>query len=289
MSSAVASRPRALSSVKMPVLDFHDHLQVVLAKLERDPLTITTDDARRLHEHFDAKDERSARIISAVEALALANQDLRIEKGEMPTLGQPGHASLLTVVEDLLAAVDANPEDVTTEVLKLTQTAVSKCQKAIGTSKATHPELEAKLQEEFAKIEPKVEQGTVTREEADHLHSLEARTHGHTEKGGLTSIAQSVVAKRERKVSFSEGSNKVGLPTVEIPNHLHSVKACAHDHDHTKKVAITPSAAGKREGQNKDGLPAIEKLTVNDAKNKHGKGNSVAATEMSSGTAVEAN
>ncbi|KAF2786585.1 hypothetical protein K505DRAFT_200847, partial [Melanomma pulvis-pyrius CBS 109.77] len=187
--------------------DFQHHLQNVLEKLQKDPLTITADDARRLHEHFDAKDERSARIISAVEALALANQDLRTEKGGVLSLGQEGHASLLTVIEDLLAAVDANPADVTTEVLKLAQTAVSKCQKAIGQTTAPHPELEEELQEEYAKIEPKVEQGTVTKEEANHLHSLEARAHGHTEKGGLTAIAQSVAAKRERQTSVSDASN----------------------------------------------------------------------------------
>jgi hypothetical protein len=83
------------------------------------------EDGRRLHEHFDVRDERSARIISAVEALALANQDLAKEKGKESSLGQDGHVSLLTVVEDLLAGVDANPEDVTNEVLKLLQLAVS--------------------------------------------------------------------------------------------------------------------------------------------------------------------
>jgi hypothetical protein len=70
-------------------------------------------------------------------------------------------------------------------------------QRAIGQTNAPHPELEAELQEEIAKIVPKVEQGTVTKEDADHLHSLEARAHDHTEKGGITSVAQSVAAKRE--------------------------------------------------------------------------------------------
>jgi hypothetical protein len=139
------------SSAHPPVTvsPFQQHLQIVLDKLKKDPLTITAvsqdgkhlllvllgplltfvspmqEDGRRLHEHFDARDERSARIISAVEALALANQDLAKEKGKESTLGQDGHASLLTVVEDLLAGVDANPEDVTNEVLKLAQLAVS--------------------------------------------------------------------------------------------------------------------------------------------------------------------
>jgi len=83
-------------------------------------------------------------------------------------------------------------------------------QRAVGHTNAPHPELEVELQEEIAKIEPKVAEGTVTIEEANHLHSLEARVHGHTEKGGITSIAQSVAAKRERQLSLSGGSSPVG-------------------------------------------------------------------------------
>jgi hypothetical protein len=80
-------------------------------------------------------------------------------------------------------------------------------QKAIGHTNAPHPELEAELQQEYAKIVPKVKRGDVTRAEADHLHSLEARTHGHTERGGLTAIAQSVAARCERKASIGSGSD----------------------------------------------------------------------------------
>jgi hypothetical protein len=80
-------------------------------------------------------------------------------------------------------------------------------QKMISQTNAPHPELEAELQEEFVRIVPKVEQGTVTKEEADHLHSLESRAHGHTEKGGLTAAAQSVAAKRERALSLSDHTN----------------------------------------------------------------------------------
>lgn len=80
-------------------------------------------------------------------------------------------------------------------------------QKAIGHTNAPHPELEAELQQEYARIVPKVERGVVTKEEADHLHSLEARAHGHTERGGLTAIAQSVAARRERRCSVSSGGS----------------------------------------------------------------------------------
>lgn len=73
-------------------------------------------------------------------------------------------------------------------------------QKAIGHTNAPHPELEAELQQEYAQILPKVRRGTVSKAEADHLHSLEARTHGHTERGGLAATAQSVAAKYERQL-----------------------------------------------------------------------------------------
>lgn len=79
-------------------------------------------------------------------------------------------------------------------------------QKAIGHTNAPHPELEAELQQEYAKVVPKAERGVVTKAEADQLHSLEARAHGHTERGGLTAIAQSVAARRERRSSVSSGS-----------------------------------------------------------------------------------
>jgi hypothetical protein len=62
------------------------------------------------------------------------------------------------------------------------------------------------LQEEYAKVEPKVAEGTVTIEEANHLHSLETRAHGHTEKGGLTAKAQSIATKRESQNSLGGAS-----------------------------------------------------------------------------------
>jgi hypothetical protein len=51
-------------------------------------------------------------------------------------------------------------------------------QRALGSTNAPNPELEHELQQEYARIVHKVEQGTVTKAEADHLHSLEARVHG---------------------------------------------------------------------------------------------------------------
>lgn len=82
-------------------------------------------------------------------------------------------------------------------------------QKAIGHTNAPHPELEAELQQEYAKIVLRVERGTVTKAEADRLHSLEARAHGHTERGGLTAIAQSVAARCDRRSSICSTSGIV--------------------------------------------------------------------------------
>ncbi|EUC47604.1 hypothetical protein COCMIDRAFT_89572 [Bipolaris oryzae ATCC 44560] len=174
MSSDVSSLATSQSS------QFLDQLEVILDKLKTDPLSITADDARLLSGNFAPPDEKAVRIISAVEYLAIANKEL--------------HAS-----------VDGSPEEVTTEVLRITQSIVSKMQKALGHTNIPHPEVEGELQEEIAKIEPKIVQGTVTKAEADRLHSLESRAHGHTEKGGITAAAQSVVAKRERQLSSSGG------------------------------------------------------------------------------------
>lgn len=85
--------------------------------------------------------------------------------------------------------------------------AVTEMEKAVGHLNAAHPEVEAELEEETARIGCKIVAGTVTKAEADHLHSLEARAHGHTEKGGVTATAQSIAAKRENQSSLSGGRN----------------------------------------------------------------------------------
>ncbi|KAH6879251.1 hypothetical protein BKA58DRAFT_399212 [Alternaria rosae] len=166
---------------------FQDQLEAILKKLRSDPSTITAEEARILSENVAIRDDRAVRIISAVESLAIANKDLHI-------------------------AVDGSPYEATTEVLRVAQSIVSKLQKAVGHTNAPHPEVEAELQEEIAKIEPKIAQGTVTKAEADHLHSLEARAHGHTEKGGIAAVAQSVAARRERQLSMSSSTGSILSP-----------------------------------------------------------------------------
>ncbi|KNG46624.1 hypothetical protein DDE82_002162 [Stemphylium lycopersici] len=165
---------------------FQDQLEAILRKLKSDASSITADEARLLSENVTTSVHHQG-----------------------SSYHQAPHRSLLTAAKDLHAAVDGSPEEVTTEVLRTAQSIVSKMQKAVGHNNAPQPEVEAKLQEEIAKIEPKIAQGTVTKAEADRLHSLEARAHGHTEKGGIAAAAQSVVARRERQLSLSGSSGAI--------------------------------------------------------------------------------
>lgn len=114
------------------------------------------------------------------------------------------------------------------DVLRLIQKAVSNVQKILSAAGLPpHPELEPELQQEYSKIEPKVKEGTVTKAEAAHLLSLETRAHGHTDKGSLTSVAQSVAARRARKQSVS-GSGSQEPRAVQSHNareeNLHKVE-----------------------------------------------------------------
>jgi hypothetical protein len=206
---------------------FEGILKEILRKLETNPGTITTEDARRLSENVVVNDKWTAKVVSVTESYAAANEILH---ELIPQLGLAPQTSLLTIVNDLKAAVEQNPRDVTTEVLRTAQNVVSsklytdppsknscsthsytrtEMQRAVGHTNAPHPELENEFREQICKIEPKVAEGTVTIEEANHLHSLEARAHGHTERGGITSLAQSVAAKRERQLSLSSGSSPI--------------------------------------------------------------------------------
>ncbi|KAF2270479.1 hypothetical protein CC78DRAFT_611377 [Lojkania enalia] len=260
-------------STGSPKVDFHSFFQEVLEKLQKNPLAITAEDARRLHEHFDATDERSAKIISAIEALALAQPDIMAtSNGKIEAAApSPPKVCLLTLVNDLAATVDANPDGVSPEVLESTQRVVSKMQKAIGHTNAPHPELEGELQEEFAQIKPKVEKGIVTKEEADHLHSLEARAHGHTEKGGLTAMAQSVAARRERSLSqekqehllcqeIAKTEPKIESHTVTKGEaaHLNSLETKAYGHAQKGGVVATAQSVSAKEEALREAAVKIE-------------------------------
>ena len=48
-----------------------------------------------------------------------------------------------------------------------------------------------------ADLAPKVDDQTVTKEEADLLHSREHRAYGETQKGGIASQAQSIASEKK--------------------------------------------------------------------------------------------
>lgn len=144
-------------------------------------------------------------------------------------------------------------------------------QRAVGHTNAPHPELEDELREEIAKIEPKVAEGTVTIEEANHLHSLEARAHGHTERGGITSLAQSVAAKRERQLSLSNGSSPINNRSRANSKTFSS----AHQAENNPNVkleqgTIQPFTAKKREESLSDQTNSLYGCSTDDL--KQGKG-----------------
>jgi hypothetical protein len=101
---------------------FQSIVNDILVKLREDPRSLTTEDARRLSENAVADDMRMAKIISAVEAFAVASEVIHDVD---PHLGHSPHTSLMTLINDLKVAVEQNPTDVTTEVLKTAQNVVS--------------------------------------------------------------------------------------------------------------------------------------------------------------------
>lgn len=103
------------------------HFKEVLDKLRTDPLSITPEDARRLSEQVEVTDRRSASIVSAVESLALASQDLQQldTQSDAPHMVHEARHTQQVLVNDLKAAVDSDPKSVTLDLLKATQEIVS--------------------------------------------------------------------------------------------------------------------------------------------------------------------
>jgi hypothetical protein len=101
---------------------FQSIVNEVLVKLREDPRSLTTEDARRLSENTVADDARMAKIISSVEAFAVANEVIHDIN---PHLSHAPHISLPTLINDLKVAVEQNPADVTTEILRTAQNVVS--------------------------------------------------------------------------------------------------------------------------------------------------------------------
>ena len=171
-----------------------------------DANSITMEDVKALRNHADRTSaDRAENIIAAIEIFASENekaqagniseslhvalssttaQTTQSRKASVVHAASQAHIGLKTLREiatKVHAEIDANPKSVTNEDLKLYQSVVSRLQKTVGadTAGASHPRLGKGLQQEIAKIEPKIESDTVTKEEADHLRSLEARAHRH--------------------------------------------------------------------------------------------------------------
>jgi hypothetical protein len=109
----------------------------VITKLLNDPTSISTEDARRFSENIEARDARSARLVSAVESLAAVREDLR---GTDAPLGHTPHPSMLTIVRDLLADVENYPQDVDEEILKTTR-AIASSECFVGSLQLGRPDL----------------------------------------------------------------------------------------------------------------------------------------------------
>jgi hypothetical protein len=118
MSSKTSEKPHESAGDK----HFQNIMDGILVKLRDDPRSLTTEDARRLSENTVAADTRMAKIISAVEGFAVANE---VILDVDPHLGHAPHTSLPTLINDLKVAVEQNPTDVTIEVLRAAQNVMS--------------------------------------------------------------------------------------------------------------------------------------------------------------------
>jgi hypothetical protein len=110
-------------------------------------------------------------------------------------------------------------------------------QTALNHKNAPHPELEAELQQEYAQIQPEIERGTVSSAEAGHLHSLESRARGHTERGGLTAMAQSVAAKSGHQPPKNE--NTSASEVVMVKTKMDHAKASSSPTKYRRNQLLT--------------------------------------------------
>ena len=140
----------------------------------------------------------------------------------------------------------------------------------------SHLDKEKNFQEAVDVIEPKIINApeTVTKEDADLLHSREVRAHGVVEKGGITAQAQSLAAKNEKvnaakeekshaakEANFQEAVGIVEPKIANVPETvteedadlLHSREVRAHGE--TEKGGVTAfaqSLAAKNEQQSEE-------------------------------------
>jgi hypothetical protein len=171
-----------------------------LERLEHDPASITTEDAQAFADEVPEGDEQTATLAAALQDLAIQNATPKIRLSQL--------------VEELYAAVSANPGDVTTNTRQTTQRILNSkshaapvlralannsavMQQAIIRANAPHPELQAKLQQEYARIVPKVER---TDAENSHPHAFTRQVNGYTQDTG---------ARHRRQISSRSDSSNI--------------------------------------------------------------------------------
>lgn len=97
----------------------YNALELGLTKLQHDPASITTEDAQALVDVVPEGDDQIATVAAALQELAIQNAS-----DKEATLSDEEHTPiprLSQLVEDLYAAVIANPEDVTAKTLQTTK------------------------------------------------------------------------------------------------------------------------------------------------------------------------
>jgi hypothetical protein len=174
-----------------------------LQRLEHDPASVITEDAQAFADEVPEGDERTATLAAALQDLAIQNAS-----------NKEATLSLSQLVEELYAAVSANPGDVTTNTRQTTQRILNSkshaalvlralannsavMQQAMNRANAPHPELQAELQQEYARIVPKVDR---TDAENSHPHAFTRQVNGYT---------QDTSARHRRQISSRSDSSNI--------------------------------------------------------------------------------
>ncbi|KAF3001496.1 hypothetical protein E8E13_008884 [Curvularia kusanoi] len=120
-------------------------------------------------------------------------------------------------MDDLHTTVIANPGDVTPRTIQSMQSILDTMQKAISHTQAPHPELQAEIQQQYARIVPKVEATTTGNAGYSDAHSPKKQTNGHIEPNGseITSHSTSVDCGQQ---ALNNGDGQVAHETTNNKN-----------------------------------------------------------------------
>jgi len=174
----------------------------------------------QLHPELAAElDKEAARIAAKIEDETVTAEDARhLHSLEVRVHGGVQHGSIAALAQrkvDLLAAAKKAEEEIAPKV-EAGEVTKEDARKLVRREMKAHGHIEhgslaAKAQSVADKhaehhkaheaIDPKVETGEVTKEEADKLHRVDARAEGGVEAGSVTAKAQSIADKKENKTS----------------------------------------------------------------------------------------